>query len=220
MTVPGSTGPGGIGEETAAGPARKDADAFEHWFDPPRLFAGGAYPKRVSSALKMFPDLHFEIQRIIVGIAPRRALEIGPGDRPLIGSVRGPVYLDLVPGFLGRLEGRRVQGDVREAPFRDAAFDLVVAADLLTHIPPRDRSLALSEVLRLAPRVLLFNPEAGTPEVRMSPVPTEMIVETLEDEGLEVERRDFAARAPVGAGVYRMVLLCGARPGAAARGRA
>lgn len=187
-------------------------DPFQDWFAPAKLFQGGQYPKRVSSALKIFPDLRFEIQRIVVSIAPRRALEIGPGDRPLISAVRGAVYLDIVSGFLGRLEGRRVRGDVREAPFRDDAFDLVVASDLLTHIPPPERALAVSEILRLAPRALFFNPEAGTPEVKSSPVSTPMIVETLEDEGFDVERRDFVAPVTKGA-AYRMVLLFGSRKG-------
>jgi hypothetical protein len=185
------------------------ADAFDHWFEPAKLFADG-YPKRVSSALKVFPDLAFELQRIIVQIAPRRALEVGPGDRPVIGSVRGAFYLDVVPRFLKRIDaGRRVVGDVREAPFKRGSFDLVVAADLLTHIVPRERVLALGQLLLLAPRILIFNPEAGTPEVRTSPVSTDEIVQHLEDEGFELERRDFVAPAP--GGVYRMVLLYGTR---------
>ncbi|HVY60304.1 MAG TPA: class I SAM-dependent methyltransferase [Planctomycetota bacterium] len=179
---------------------------FEHWFDPKRLFAEG-YPKGVTSALKVFPDLAFEIQRIIVGINPRRALEVGPGDRPVIGSVRGAFYLDVVPRFLAALEGKKVLGDAREVPFRPGSFDLVVASDLFTHIPPKERTLALEELLSLAPRILIFNPAEGTKEVLASPVPTADLVAMLEDEGLEVERRDFAARLPTG--VYSMALLYG-----------
>jgi hypothetical protein len=208
--------------------------AFEHWFEPRRLFAEG-YPKGVTSALKALPDLAWEIQRIVVGINPRRALEVGPGDRPVIGSVRGAFYLDLVPRFLARLDGRKVIGDAREAPFKPGSFDLVVASDLFTHVPPKERALALAELTALAPRVLIFNPAEGTPEVKASPVATDEIIAALEDEGFEVERRDFAARVTEvargatgseGNGLpptegrreftYRMALVYGARPEKAA----
>jgi hypothetical protein len=181
-------------------------DSFEHWFDPKKLFADG-YPKRVSSALRVFPQIAFDIQRIIIGINPKRALEVGPGDRPVITGIRGAVYLDLVPRFLKKVEGKRVVGDARDAPFKPGSFDLVVASDLFTHIPPKERTLALAELMTLAPKILIFNPESGTPEVKMSPVSSDELVQILEDEGLEVERRDFVAHAPKG--LYRMVLLYG-----------
>src|SRR6185436_19070574 len=88
----------------ARGPPRGRAVSFTDWFEPARFFAEG-YPKGVTSALRVFP-------------------EIGPGDRPLIGSVRGAVYLDLLPRFLRRAEGRGVVGDLREAPFKAGSFDL------------------------------------------------------------------------------------------------
>src|SRR4051812_28681482 len=154
-----------------------------------------------------------ELQRIVVGINPKRALEVGPGDRPVIGGVAGAYYLDIVPRFLARLDGRKVVGDARELPFKPGSFDLVVASDLFTHIPPKERTLALSELLAVAPRILIFNPAEGTKEVLASPVPTADLVSMLEDEGLEVERRDFEARLPVG--IYSMALLYAERKGPA-----
>jgi hypothetical protein len=45
---------------------------------------------------------------------------------------------------------RRVQGDVTRLPFADGEFDVVVALDLLEHLPSDLRPLALAELARVA----------------------------------------------------------------------
>jgi len=42
-------------------------------------------------------------------------------------------------------------------PFEDAAFDVVVASDVLEHIVPQDRSIFLAELLRVARRLVIFS---------------------------------------------------------------
>ncbi len=178
-----------------------------HWFDARRLFAGGRYPEAVSSALKVLPELLDEIRRVIGKLAPRRALEVGPGDRPAMPASRTAVYLDLVPEFLA---GRRgVQGDLRRAPFRSDAFDLVVANDVFTHIVPAERPAALAELARLGRRVLIFNPEPGTPGIEGSSVPTDDLVSVLTAAGMVVETRSFVAHAA--SGPYTMAILTARR---------
>jgi hypothetical protein len=120
-----------------------------------------------------------------------------------------PVYLDVVPGFLCGKKGGRVVGDLRQAPFRRAAFDLVVANDVFTHIAPAERPVALREISRLAPRILIFNPEPGTPEVKSSPVSSAELYEPLERAGFHVEVREFVAHTE--GGRYRMSVIS-ARP--------
>jgi SAM-dependent methyltransferase len=44
---------------------------------------------------------------------------------------------------------RRVEGDVTELPFRDGEFDVVVALDLLEHLPADLRAVALGELARV-----------------------------------------------------------------------
>ncbi len=44
----------------------------------------------------------------------------------------------------------RVLGDVRALPFRAASADVVVAVDLLEHVPPPDRRRAVAELCRVA----------------------------------------------------------------------
>jgi ubiquinone/menaquinone biosynthesis C-methylase UbiE len=48
--------------------------------------------------------------------------------------------------------GQHVVGDVRALPFADQAFDVVVASDLLEHVPPQDRDQAIREICRVARR--------------------------------------------------------------------
>jgi SAM-dependent methyltransferase len=51
---------------------------------------------------------------------------------------------------------RAVQGDIRELPFADGAFDLVMSVDVLTHLPRGQEQLAAHELARvLAPGGLL-----------------------------------------------------------------
>jgi SAM-dependent methyltransferase len=57
----------------------------------------------------------------------------------------------------------RVTGDVRDLPFPDGAFDVVVAVDLLEHIAPADRARALGELARVARVRTIVAAPAGTP---------------------------------------------------------
>lgn len=49
-----------------------------------------------------------------------------------------------------RLTPSQMLGDVRSMPFDDRAFDVVVAVDLLEHVPPVDRQRAVSEICRVS----------------------------------------------------------------------
>jgi SAM-dependent methyltransferase len=56
---------------------------------------------------------------------------------------------------------RAVVGDVRELPFEDRSFDVAVAVDLLEHVPPADRPVALCELARVARRRVVVACPAG-----------------------------------------------------------
>jgi len=56
----------------------------------------------------------------------------------------------------------RVVGDVRALPFDDDAFDVVLALDLLEHVPHADRGRALGELGRVARRRVIVAAPAGT----------------------------------------------------------
>jgi hypothetical protein len=60
---------------------------------------------------------------------------------------------------------RRVQASVLDLPFADAAFDVVLALDLLEHLPPADGPRAVAE-RRVADRTLIVGCLTGGPALR------------------------------------------------------
>lgn len=60
----------------------------------------------------------------------------------------------------------RVRGSVLDLPFPDRAFDVVVALDLLEHVPPPDRARALSELARVGRGRVVVACPAGAPALR------------------------------------------------------
>jgi SAM-dependent methyltransferase len=56
-----------------------------------------------------------------------------------------------------------VVGDARQMPFADRSFDVVVALDLLEHLPPADRPPVLAEIGRVARSRAIVGCPAGAP---------------------------------------------------------
>lgn len=181
----------------------------QDWFLPARLYARG-YPQGMTSALRMLPDVRAELAEQVLALGSSRALEVGPGDAPLLQGHPAPVYLDVSSMFLASLEGRRVQGDVLAAPFLDRAFDLVVTADVLTHVSPPRRVRALAELRRVARAVLLFVPERGLDQVSGSSLDAAAIVRFFMAQGSTTSSRRLVARHAGGA--YPMSIIHAVHP--------
>lgn len=88
-------------------------------------------------------------------------LEVGGGSRGIVGYLRPHWHVtncDLTFADYGsrraaaRTRAERVVGSVLHLPFADGSFDVVVALDLLEHLPPDDRPTALRELARVASR--------------------------------------------------------------------
>jgi SAM-dependent methyltransferase len=81
---------------------------------------------------------------------PKRFLEVGGGQGELAERIQRELraevtFLDLSPRMVELARARGVdarEGDVQTLPFPDAAFDTVVAAWMLYHVPDVDRALA------------------------------------------------------------------------------
>ena len=91
-------------------------------------------------------------------------LDVGSGSvgiRPWIGSSWRVTTLDIDFADYGAATGpdarseRAVVGDVRQLPFQDRTFDVVVAIDLLEHVASEDRPRALEEMIRVTRRRLI-----------------------------------------------------------------
>lgn len=62
----------------------------------------------------------------------------------------------------GRVAAERaVVGDVRDLPFDDRSFDVSVAVDLLEHVPPADRAVAMREIARVTRRRVVIACPSG-----------------------------------------------------------
>jgi hypothetical protein len=107
---------------------------------------------------------------------PGSLLEVGSGSRGIAAYVSSAWaitacdrdfadYGAVTPGAGGG--ARRVVGDVLDLPFKDREFDVVVALDLLEHVPPGDRRRALSELARVGGRRVIVGCPCG-PEAERS----------------------------------------------------
>lgn len=89
---------------------------------------------------------------------------------------------------------RAVVGDVRDLPFGDRSFDVTVAVDLLEHLPPADRPVALREIARVTRRRVVIacpsGPAALAADRRLADalaVPPAWLAEHLENGFPDVE---------------------------------
>lgn len=185
-------------------------DPKKVWFSPVPFYEFG-YPLDMSSALRRFPPIKEEIERLVLALAPRRPLEIGPGDRPVIARTARPCYLDLAVFFLANLAGERVRGDARRPPFREGIFDLAIANDIFTHVRPPERAAVLAAIAPLAPRLVVFNPEPVSIGPATSPVENPALAAELMALGFAVEYRQLVTEREDGAD-YLMALLLAWRP--------
>lgn len=104
-----------------------------------------------------------------VGRAPVSVLEIGPGEgwlvRRLLGAGHRVVTTDLSRRWLERLPSARdpqllrVQANAFHLPFRDGLFDVVIAAEVLEHLPgPGDAAREVRRVLKPGGRFIATVP--------------------------------------------------------------
>jgi ubiquinone/menaquinone biosynthesis C-methylase UbiE len=96
--------------------------------------------------------------RAVAEARPRRVLDAGCGDGEISSLIAAPevVGVDQSPAAVAAARERGLDArvaDVRELPFRDREFDLVVCNHVLYHVLDRDRAIAeLARVLRAGGR--------------------------------------------------------------------
>lgn len=118
----------------APAPLRKQVDAshYRHGYDTPKRFV--SYWHQIDLALRN---------------GPRNALEIGPGSGFLSSYLRRAglslTTLDIDPEL-----GPNVSAALPDLPFPDASFDLVIAYEVLEHIPFEHFEACLREMRRVS----------------------------------------------------------------------
>lgn len=111
------------------------------------------------------------IAPLIEELEPGDVLDVGSGSEGIAGWL-GPGWtvtavdrsFDYEVALPGPRPGRArtIAGDARELPFADRAFDVVLALDVLEHIPPADRPRVMGELARTARRRLIVACPTGS----------------------------------------------------------
>ena len=115
------------------------------------------------SASYLVPPQRFNTWAELSTLAATRTarLEVGPGLRPRL-PVSGTHFVDVSEAAVERLReggGHALLGDVTTLPFRDEAFDLVCAFDIVEHVEDDRRVFAeLSRVARRGAGVVFSVP--------------------------------------------------------------
>jgi hypothetical protein len=135
--------------------------SLPNWFDAVAFFGKGEYPPGTTHFAKLFPEAMKLTTKAVRHANPASALEVGPGTLPVVRYVPKHAYLDIVHGFLTKLNGQRVRGDLRALPFRAGSFDLVVVNDVFCHIRAPERAGCVRELCRVGRSALVGIMEGG-----------------------------------------------------------
>lgn len=115
----------------------------------------GAGPSRYESQLAEYQSYRVEIlsnlvQMAVKELTPGNALDIGSGEGVLTSLLRQlgvqVTCLDLSLSYLERVRSRRVgasmiQGDCAALPFASRSFDLILALDIVEHVPLYEQAI-------------------------------------------------------------------------------
>ena len=113
----------------------------------------------LNRAARFFPILRELKSRLPIGGA---LLEVGSGSLGLGEFWTGPfVGCDVTFSSRPMKNMRAVRCSGHQLPFEDGAFDAVVVSDVMEHVPPEQRKQVVSEVLRVARKVVVFGYPCG-----------------------------------------------------------
>ena len=122
----------------------------------------GYYLTKKYASLERFITYFHQIDEIRK-MNPKRVLFIGVGDGLISDYIKKNTTIQITTVDIDDSLGADVIGDVRALPFKDGEFDLVIAFEVLEHIPFSDFSAALKEMQRVSSsRALVSLPYRNT----------------------------------------------------------
>lgn len=91
----------------------------------------------------------------------KKILEIGSGDGLILNTLKeagyDPVAFDISRNALKHIQGSKlVQGTASQLPFSSNSFDLVLACEVLEHIPNHIYKSVLEEIIRVTKKYILI----------------------------------------------------------------
>ncbi len=89
-------------------------------------------------------------------------LEVGSGSKGIARFLKQPVTgCDVTFDGEALPNLTAVEGSVLALPFKDHSFDYVISSDMLEHLTSRDRGKAISEMIRVAKKKVIFGVPCG-----------------------------------------------------------
>jgi len=136
--------------------------ATKFWLDRGRGYAQEFETQRGSPRADQFSDQEAGLRKALAGLAFQDFVEVGAGfgrvtrllaERPRVHGVASDLSVDQLREARRNLAGKGVpvvRASATALPFRDRTVDLVIASEVLMHLPPEDMRRALREMARVA----------------------------------------------------------------------
>jgi len=175
----------------------------ERWFNGERFremqpFQTFARTRKGSGALRV------RLKKLVGNPAEHSALEIGPGDAPLIHSLgfRHATFLEASPALARQLEeklqrGRGVfsvlVGDVREHEPQES-YGVIVLLELLTHLRPSERLQVVRKLAGATDRLMIVDRPRGSVDELAKKILRELKHQNPEDPEQEIPATPQNAR--------------------------
>lgn len=142
--------------------------SWRNWFNPKLLYKGGQ-PFQTFASGHEPGFLERKLEGVVGNPQEKTALEVGPGASPVIAKLpfQKRYYLDVSAMILRQLrektgEKNLVLGDVKHIPFKAGRnFHVVVANEVLTHVPAEKRVEVAIELAKQAGEHLVITDRAA-----------------------------------------------------------
>jgi len=111
--------------------------------------------KKNYDSLRRFIAYYYQID-LIRKLKPKRILEIGVGNKTVSNYLKQNGYNVITCDFDKALNPEFV-ADIRKLPFEENAFEVVIACEILEHIPWNDVDQALKELHRVTQKYVIIS---------------------------------------------------------------